>query len=272
MSKKILISILAIILAFSISLSGCKKPEEPLKTEEQIEKPLEETIVEEEKEVIEKPTEEIIEEKKPIAGEVSFKTEDNIVISGNIFGSGDKWVILSHMYPTDQKSWFSFAEYLAKNGYISLTYDFRGYGNSGGSQEISQIYKDLEAALKFINQYEIKKIFLIGASMGGTASIIVSSKEGGEKISGLVTISAPAEFKGLSAINEIEKAACPKLFIASRGDEPAAQNANIFFEKSSEPKSIEILDGKAHGTFIFEEEPQNAEKLKQLILDFLNNN
>lgn len=278
MIRKILIFFLIIILTFSLSLFGCRKPEEVIeKAEETVEETKEETTkaeaeeldLEESKEAAEKieEAEELEKETQPTKGEVTFKTEDNIAINGNIFGSGDKWVILSHMYPTDQTSWFDFANFLAENGYVVLTYDFRGYGKSGGSKEISKIYIDLDAALDFIKQYEVKKLFLVGASMGGTASIIGASKE---KIDGLISISAPTEFKGLSAISEIEKVNCPKLFIASKGDKFAAKSAYTFFEKSPQPKDIEILDGNAHGSFIFTEEPQNGEKLKQLILDFLN--
>lgn len=245
------------------------------KEKEEGEQEEEEEILVEEKQALETKETETVEgigKKKPIEGELTFKTKDGIEINGNIFGSGDKWVILSHMYPTDQKSWFNFAEYLAENGYIVLTYDFRGYGNSGGEKEISKIYMDLEAALKFIGQYNIEKVFLVGASMGGTASIIVASEEKIDeiKIDGVITISAPTEFKGLSAIDKIEKLTCPKLFIATKGDTFAAQSASTFFEKSKEPKEIQILEGSAHGTYIFEEEPQNAERLKELILDFLN--
>ena len=209
-----------------------------------------------------------VEEKgHPAEGEITFETEDNIDISGNIFGSGSKWVILSHMFPTEQTSWFDFADYLADNGYIVLTYDFRGYGKSGGSKDISQIYKDLEAAVDFIRQYDIEKMFFIGASMGGTASIIVASKE---ETDGLVTISAPVEFKGLSTTGKVEKVKCPKLIIASKGDIPAADSADSLFKKFPKPKDIKIFDGSAHGTFIFDEEPENGKVLKQLIIDFLN--
>lgn len=244
------------------------------KEEEEEEEEEKKTLVEEKQALETKETETVegTRKKKPVEGELTFKTKDGIEINGNIFGSGDKWVILSHMYPTDQKSWFNFTEYLAENGYIVLTYDFRGYGNSGGEKEISKIYMDLEAALKFIGQYNIEKVFLVGASMGGTASIIVASEEKIDeiKIDGVITISAPTEFKGLSAIDKIEKLTCPKLFIATKGDTFAAQSASTFFEKSKEPKEIQILDGSAHGTYIFEKEPQNAEKLKELILNFLN--
>jgi hypothetical protein len=88
-------------------------------------------------EASEETVEEAIEEEKghPAEGEIIFKTEDGIDINGNVFGSGSRWVILSHMFPTEQASWFDFANYLAENGYIVLTYDFRGYGKSGGSKD-----------------------------------------------------------------------------------------------------------------------------------------
>ena len=68
-------------------------------------------------------------------GEVTFLTEDGIELNGNVFGQGKKWVILSHMYPTDQTSWFDFAQDLAQDGYIELTIDFRVYGKSKGDKE-----------------------------------------------------------------------------------------------------------------------------------------
>jgi len=202
-------------------------------------------------------------------GEVNFKTDDGININGNIFGSFNRIVILSHMFPTDQTSWFEFAKFLNENKIAAMTYDFRGYGKSEGKKEIANIYKDLEAAIKYISQYNLDKVYLMGASMGGTASIIVAAET---KVSGLITLSAPDEFKGLSAKNEIKNLKCPKLFIASKGDTYAFKSANFFYDNSNEPKEKLILDGKSHGTFIFNEEPENGNKIKEAVTIFLNKN
>ena len=274
MIKKILILLLIIITAFSIILFGCGRVEptaevtietEENESGEEIQKESEET----QEEAIEEEPVQV--EAKPRAqeGEVTFTTEDGIDINGNIFGSGNRWVILSHMRPTTQTSWFDFARYLADNGYIVLTYDFRGYGKSGGSQDISNIDKDLEAALDFVIRHDTEKIFLMGASMGGTASLVVSSRQTAD---GVISFSSPTEIDSLSAIDKVGNIDAPKLFIASKGDENAAESANTLFNASPEPKEIEILDGSAHGTFIFEKEPDNAEILSQIVLDFLNSN
>ncbi|PIU29234.1 MAG: hypothetical protein COT09_01885 [Candidatus Hydromicrobium americanum] len=273
MTKKILILLLTIITAFSIILSGCGRVEPAtevtIETEEN--EPGEE-IQKESEEIQEEVIEEEVQvEAKPQAqeGEVTFTTEDGIDINGNIFGSGNRWVILSHMRPTTQTSWFDFARYLADNGYIVLTYDFRGYGKSGGSQDISNIDKDLEAALDFVIRNDAEKIFLMGASMGGTASLVVASRQ---TVDGVISFSSPTEIDSLSAIDKVGNIDAPKLFIASQGDKYAAKSANTLFNTSPEPKEIEILDGSAHGTFIFEKEPDNAEIVKQIVLDFLNGN
>jgi alpha/beta superfamily hydrolase len=170
------------------------------------------------------------------------------------------------MYPTDQTSWFEFAEVLKEDGYIVLTYDFRGYGKSGGSQDVSKIDVDLRAALEYIKQYNPELIYLMGASMGGTASLVVAAEE---TIDGVISFSSPDEFEGVSAINVVGDIIAAKLFIASQGDEAAAQSATEMYDKSMEPKQLEILDGDSHGTFIFEEEPENAGKVKEIVLFFL---
>ena len=277
MIKRLIISLLIAMMVFSLVLFGCSRaPAEKTavdaaaeESEEQVEETPEETTEEEpaEEEAIEETVEEPAqEENAPAEGEVTFTTEDGIDISGNIFGTGSKWVILSHMYPTDQTSWFGFAQELADKGYIVLTYDFRGYGKSGGNQDIPNIYKDLEAALNFVKQYDAEQIFLIGASMGGTASLIVASKE---EVDGVISFSGAMEFMGLSAEGTVQDIGSPKLFIASQGDGGAADAANKFYEDSSTSKYMTILNGSSHGTFVFDEEPDEAEIAKQSIFDFL---
>ena len=289
MIKKILISILIILMMVSLLFLGCRDTaagEGTDKTEaeeESTQQEPEETDDAEEEATVEAETdseedgqedqeaeEAAMEEEEEVAvaseGEVTFMTEDGIELNGNIFGSGNKWVILSHMSPTDQTSWFDFAEMLKENGYIVLTYDFRGYGKSGGTLDVSKLDIDLTAALEYIKQYDPELIYLMGGSMGGTASLVVASRE---RIDGVISFSSPYEFKGISAVGVIGDIVAPKLFIASQGDKGAAQAANDMYEDSMEPKMLEILDGNSHGTFIFEEEPENAEKIKEIVLNFL---
>ncbi len=194
---------------------------------------------------------------------VSFKTEDGVKIAGTLFGEGKIGIILSHMYPTDQKAWWKFAEELAKKGYLVLTYDFRGYGDSAGEKEIAKIYLDLEAAYDFMKK-KVNDIVLMGASMGGTASIIVASKK---KVKGLICLSAPDSFKGLDATKYIKDVTVPKMFIACKGDIYAARSVKYFSSVAKKPFTSKIFDCSKHGIWMFDSDIKDD--LQKLIFKFL---
>jgi pimeloyl-ACP methyl ester carboxylesterase len=195
---------------------------------------------------------------------VSFTTDDGVLIDGRLFGEGGTAVILSHMYPNDQTAWFPFADELAEEDFTALTFDFRGYGDSGGDQEISEIPHDLEAALGFMRDQGFTDIYLVGASMGGSASIIVASEE---DVAGVVAISAPQSFQGLEPLEVVADVSEPKLFIASEGDASAASSLELFMEQAPDPKDERVFSGSAHGTELFEGE--HGQEVRDLITEFL---
>lgn len=194
---------------------------------------------------------------------VSFTTKDGVLLKGYLWGQGEAGIILSHMYPADQRSWFDFAQRLDGKGYRVLTFDFRGYGESEGQKEISLIHQDLEAAYLFLST-KAKKIFLIGASMGGTASLKIAAKH---PVAGVISLSGPDEFKGLSAKEDTAKISSPKLFIATQGDSYAATSAQELYNIARQPKEILIFPGSEHGTDIFS--GQKAAEVEKSILQFL---
>ncbi len=196
--------------------------------------------------------------------EVMFETDDGITLSGTLFGDGEIAVVLSHMRPSDQTSWHAFAQTLADNGYTALAYDFRGYGKSGGTQELGKIDRDVRAAAAYFVAQGASRIVLIGASMGGTASAKIAASIGAE---GLVVLSSPQSFQGLTvSANDLNLAGMPSLWISSQGD-PATRDVEAMQAAASEPKAIHVYEGVAHGTDIFNT-PDGVD-LGQRILDFL---
>ena len=47
---------------------------------------------------------------------VTFESRDGVTLEGRLFGDGSTGVVLSHMRPADQRSWFAFANRLADDG------------------------------------------------------------------------------------------------------------------------------------------------------------
>ena len=198
--------------------------------------------------------------------DVTGEDASGVVLQGRIFGSGPVGVILAHMRPADQTAWFPFATRLAATGtFTVLTFDFRGFGKSTGEKEFDHLDTDLAAAYRYVSeQLGIPTIFLIGASMGGTASLV---EAGRLPVAGVVSISSPAQFETLDALHAVQSGAIPRLFIASEDDVPAARSQEQFWANASDPKERQIYPGNAHGTDLFKGD-QRLE-VEQRIIDFL---
>ena len=189
---------------------------------------------------------------------ITFEAADGVTLAGRLFGpdQGSAGVVLSHMAPADQSSWFAFADRLAGEGYRVLTFDFRGYcpggdaGCSEGERTIPDIWQDVLGAIEAIRREGVTRIGLIGASMGGTASLVAAAK-GPEDVDAIVTLSAPTSFEGLEVTpDEVSQLTGAKLFIAGHSDTIAATAVQTLYDESVQPKRPLILTTEDHGTDI----------------------
>jgi pimeloyl-ACP methyl ester carboxylesterase len=204
---------------------------------------------------------------------VTFEAEDGVRLAGQLFGEGETAVVLSHMRPADQSSWFRFARRLADGGYFVLTYNFRGYcpggdaGCSEGERDLSAIWRDVVGAIDLVRSRGATSVSLVGASMGGTASLVAAARED-VAVDAVITLSAPASFEGMVADAALlAQVTAGKLFIAGVGDAEAARDAEAMFDRSPQPKRVEILGSDDHGTDLLT--GGKAEEVRRLIEAFL---
>jgi dienelactone hydrolase len=162
------------------------------------------------------------------------------------------------MYPADQRSWWAYADELADEGYLVLTYDFRGYcpggeaGCSEGERDVGRMWQDVVAAVDFLRSEGATTIVLMGASMGGTASLVAAAQEGVDAAA-VVALSAPVSFEGLVATQDLlARVSAAKLFLAGLSDPGASDAAQRLYAQSPQPKRVEILTTDDHGTEILE--------------------
>ena len=123
---------------------------------------------------------------------VQLRTTDGLTLGAHLYGGGDTGVILAHQYNGDQTGWTDFAMILAAHGYGALTFDFRGFPESGLIVHVPSSPVDLKAAYDFMRP-RVKHLFIAGASMGADAALALASQY---PVSGLILISAPVEFGG----------------------------------------------------------------------------
>jgi dienelactone hydrolase len=213
---------------------------------------------------------------------VSFESSDGVELEGRLFPSvdggadGSPGVVLSHMLPADQRSWFPFAERLASEGYTALAFDLRGYcpggagGCSQGAKDVAASWRDVAGAATFLRAQGVSSVSLVGASMGGTASLVAAAGADppGGQVQTVITLSAPVSVDGLTATPELLLSIqAAKLFIAGLGDGAAADAAQLLYEQASSPKRVEVLPVDGHGTELLT--TSRGEEVRRLILSTL---
>ena len=107
-----------------------------------------------------------------------FKGQGGLKIAADVWGSDNKkLVILLHGGGQTRHAWGETGKKLAEAGYHSVALDLRGYGDSEWHSDADYTIKaykeDLVSIIKEIN----KPASLIGASLGGMASLLLAGDE-----------------------------------------------------------------------------------------------
>jgi pimeloyl-ACP methyl ester carboxylesterase len=199
---------------------------------------------------------------------ISFPTEDGGVVYANVYGEGDRGVVLAHGGPFNKESWVKQARALAAAGFRVLALDFRGYGKSHGPGQsdvfTAPLHLDVLAAVRYLRKTGAKIVSVVGGSLGAGAAGDASIASQPGEIARLV-------FLGGSPNGSAEKLKSSSLFIVARDDAsedgPRLPGIQEQFKKAPEPKELIILDGSAHAQFLFQTD--QGERVMREILRFL---
>jgi len=198
---------------------------------------------------------------------VTFSTSDGATIAGELYGTGKTAVIFSVM-GNCTPGWREFAQLTAAQGYMALTYQWRGCKtNSVDDVLIRKFVEDARAAIAFAREQGVERIILAGASLGGCASAKLAVESGA---SGLIVLASPPaipqwDFEIQSADLDTE---IPKLFITAENDDTVPPDATrALYDLAAAPKEWQTYPGSAHGTELFEGESKSALQIR--ILEFI---
>ena len=198
---------------------------------------------------------------------ISFPTQDGWIIHGDLYGTGDRAIVLAHGGRFEKGSWEKQARVLVKAGFRALAIDLRGFGLSkDGPQSVRSDFGsplDVLAAVRYLREKGAKNVSVVGASMGGDAAAEAMAAAPGE-IDRLVLL-------GSGAYGQPEKWKGRKLFIVARDDAndagPRLPKIRAQYEKAPDPKELIIVDGSAHAQFLFQTD--QGERVMREILRFL---
>jgi pimeloyl-ACP methyl ester carboxylesterase len=189
------------------------------------------------------------------------------MVYADMYGKGNRTVVLAHGGRFTKESWSAQAKILGKAGFRVVAIDFRGrgrsYGGPGSESSDDGVHFDVLAAIQFMKDTGAETISVVGASFGGWASAQAAA-EIPDEVDRIVLLAAP--------VDEPERLTGRKLFILTRDDfrgegilrlpEIQAQ-----YERTPEPKELVILEGAAHAQFIFDTD--QGKRLMDEILRFL---
>jgi pimeloyl-ACP methyl ester carboxylesterase len=199
---------------------------------------------------------------------VSFPSEDGGRVCADVYGDGERAVVLAHGGRFTKESWRAQAQVLASEGFRVLAIDFRGFGCSTGPGQkdfdTAPFEKDVLAAVRYLRAHGVKTASVIGGSFGGGAAGDASIKSARGEIDRIV-------FLGAAPNLPAEKLKCRTLFIVARDDAnragPRLPGIRAQYEKAPQPKQLIVLDGSAHAQFLFQ--TNQSDRVMHEILRFL---
>jgi alpha/beta superfamily hydrolase len=185
----------------------------------------------------------------PAPGTFYFTAEDGATLNGKIVGTGTTAIIFSAMDADPKEEWDQVTPLFVARGYMTMTYDYRGLGQSQGHYIKDQIDRDLRAAVKAAQAKGATKIVLMGSSIGGIVTTKVAATA---QPVATVVLSAPLSFGGIGvSADELKAIPGAKFFAAAEKDSPYPGTVQGMYSTVTEPKEVHIYPGNSHGTNLF---------------------
>jgi pimeloyl-ACP methyl ester carboxylesterase len=200
----------------------------------------------------------------------TIQTEDGLALGSWIIQAADStgyWLLICHGNAGNLSEFGRPAHYagLRALGLNLLAFDYRGYGESEGAPTEDGLYRDANAAYRYLREelaVSPERVLIFGHSLGSAVAVDLASRapSAGLILEGALTSVLergqelypyiPVRWIGRSrfpSIEKISRVSVPKLFLHARGDEviPLAHGRRLF-DAASSPKTFVELNG-GHG-------------------------
>jgi dienelactone hydrolase len=168
--------------------------------------------------------------------------------------------------------WLPTMRWLGANGIRAVAINFRGYPPSGmPSLAIYHHYaQDIQAAVDAAHTLGAKNVFVMGASMGGAATVAEAPKL--KDVAGVISLSGELALptSELDAIAAAPKITVPYLFVGSEVDGyvSGADARRLTRAVRSKDKQVHIFRSGYHGWDLLDSAPYRV-RVKALLLGWL---
>ena len=197
-----------------------------------------------------------------------LRTSDRVRLFSFEAGSGSTGVVLAHESPGGSCGWLPAVPTFTAHGLRVLAFDFRGFPPSASAPNRSadDFAPDLQAAVDALHADGARKVFVVGASFGGAATL--AEAPGLHGAAGFVSLSGeidlPSTGNVLPAVRRLRE---PLLVLASRLDYylDAAAARRIIRAAGSADKQLALYPGSYHGWDLLERAPYKRRVRSRLL-------
>ena len=196
---------------------------------------------------------------------IKLETADGETISARYYPApgAEHTILFSHGNAEDIGHVEPFSLDLRNGGFAVLTYDYRGYGTSGGVPSEENLYEDIDAAYRYLTE-ELRvppeKIIVHGRSLGGGPSADLAARR---PVGGLILESTfTTAFRTLTRyrlvpfdkfrnVAKLTMSKCPVLIIHGREDQTIGfHHGEALFDSAPGLKYFLWVDNAGHNDLV----------------------
>ena len=186
---------------------------------------------------------------------VHLRPTAGVQVDAVLAGTGSTGIVFSDMSGDTLCEWLPTALVYVKQGYRVAMYEY------SADQSPDADLADIAAELR---RRGTTRIALVGASMGGTTSVVAAQAV---HAAAVFVLSAPAAYSGMDAVGAASRVTAPSWFGVGEQDTEFLQSARDLYSHSAAPrKHLEILPTGAHGTALL------GGAVDRMMADFLHAN
>ena len=200
-----------------------------------------------------------------------LKTRDGLTLAAHRYVPLDEnppGLVLVHRAGGNRSVWEAFAVQAQQAGYLVITMDLRGHGESRkgvdgplsyrnfSDADWQKISLDIEAALERLRALGANSndLFLVGEDFGANLALQYTVEH--REVQGVVLLSAGASYHGIRAAPLMEQMTTrPSLLVWGERDDYAASCGATLQQRAPGHVEVRIYPGTAHGADIFSTSP-----------------
>jgi alpha-beta hydrolase superfamily lysophospholipase len=202
-----------------------------------------------------------------------LKTADGVRIYAAAAGRSSRALVLVHESGgAGLCGWLPTMRWLAQNDVRAVAINLRGYPPSSTPSlaKYHHYAQDIQAAVDAAHTLGAKDVFVMGASLGGAATVAEAPKL--RDVAGVISLSGELELptSELDAIGAAPKITVPFLFVGSEADGYVlgSEARRLTRAVGSQDKQVHVFSGGYHGWDLLDVAPYRA-RVKALLVRWL---